>query len=155
MVKISHLLLVAALLALCGCSEKEPEKGGTSSPPKSNTPDDKASPKATDPDELVQDAWTKFENNPALQESKYKNRTLEVIGKVSAIVKVTSGPNQGKWVLELVNESNPKKVMTRCLFERADDLEPTGKGKTAKVHGRLDSWNKEQHCLYLINCALK
>ena len=156
MIKSAHLLLVAGVLTLCGCSEKN----NTSPDPNPNPPAEgtlpNTSPKANELSlELVQDAWAKFENNPASSESKLRNKILETSGKVTDIVKLKDGPNKGKWVLALVSESNPKKGMTRCLFEHAEDLEQTGKGKIARVHGRFDSWNQDQHCLYLRECVLK
>jgi hypothetical protein len=154
--KFSHILLLVALLAFCACSEKDREKSGTSPGSNPNPTEEGTAAKPNEQSaEVVQDAWTKYENNPAASESKFRNKMLEASGKVTDIVKLKDGPNKGKWVLALVSESNPKKGMTRCLFEHADDLEPTGKGKVARIHGRFDSWNPEQHCLYLRDCVLK
>jgi hypothetical protein len=167
MVKVSYIFLVIALLALCGCSEKESEKSNTSSGGPNPSPSPHPNPNealgtskpAELPAEVVQDAWTKFENNPALPESNLKNKTLETTGKVVNIEKMAAGLNQGKWVLTMVSETNAKKGLTRCLFERAEDLESTAKGKVARVQGRFDSWkkdkDKDQHCLYLRDCVLK
>jgi hypothetical protein len=178
MVKVAHLLLVVAMFAVCGCNEKEPEKSNPSpaaapNPTPTPTPNpgpgltpvpgvnpsasgENASPKPLElPAEVIQDAWTKFENNPALPETNLKNKTLENTGRVTDIVKLKEGVNKGKWVLSMVSETNPKKGMTRCLFERAEDLESTAKGKVARVQGRFDSWNKDQHCLNIRDCILK
>jgi hypothetical protein len=155
--RISKISLVVLLLVLCGCAEKEGEKSTPASgKPNPNTNEDKGLPKTADlPAEVVQDAWTKIENNPALAEGSFKNKTLETTGKVTDIVKLKEGPNKGKWVLSMVSEANPKKGYTRCLFERPEDLESTAKGKIADVRGRFDSWNKDQHCLNLRDCVLK
>jgi hypothetical protein len=155
--KVSHISLVVVLLALCGCNDKETEKSTpASSKPNPNIVEDKGLPKSTElPMEVVQDAWAKIESNPALAEGGFKNKTLETSGKVTDIAKLKDGPNKGKWVLSMVSETDPKKGYTRCLFERAEDLESTAKGKIAGVKGRFDSWNQEQHCLNLRNCVLK
>ncbi len=156
MIKIAHLLLFAGLLTLCGCNEKSNTSSDPTPNPSGDTTPPNSSPKSNEQSaEVVQDVWTKFENNPASAESKHKNKVLEASGKVTDIVKLKEGPYKGKWVLALVSETNTKKGMTRCLFERAEDLEPTGKGKIARVQGRFDSWNQDQHCLYLKECTLK
>jgi hypothetical protein len=155
--KLSHISLVVVLLVLCGCNEKESEKSTPASgKPNPSISEDKGLSKSKElPADVAEDAWTKIENNPALAESGFKNKTLETTGKVTDIVKLKEGPNRGKWVLTMVSETNPKKGLTRCLFERAEDLESTAKGKIADVKGRFDSWNNDQHCLYLRDCVLK
>jgi hypothetical protein len=169
-VKAFHLLLAISILSLCGCVDNPREKNDTAPNQIPNTPgpipntpgsfphspNEKMLPKSPElSSEVVQDAWTQIENNPALPETNFKNRTLESTGKVTDIVKMKEGVNKGKWVLSMVSESNPKKGMTRCLFDRAEDLESTAIGKVARVQGRFDSWNKEQHCLYIRYCVLK
>src|SRR5579859_6480223 len=110
MIKMTHLLLFSGLLTLCGCSEKSNTSPDPNPNPSAEGTLPNASPKVNElSSEIVQDAWTKFENNPALPESNFKNKTLETTGKVTNIDKMTAGQNKGKWVLTMVSETNPKK----------------------------------------------
>ena len=154
--RFACLLLAIALAGLCGCVEKERDQSSAPSEPVAKTPDSKIASNPIDPgDEVIHDAWTRFAENPALAETNLTKKTLEASGKVMAIDKLPAGPNKGKWVLALATDATTKKGFTRCLFERAEDLEQTGKGKTAKVQGRFDSWNSKEHCLYIKDCQLK